>query len=512
MRRGDAERAASRAWPRRAPMPRGPILGLMLCAALVTAAHAEELHQVRGVVHVHTDFTTGEFPLDEIVRRAESQGVEAIFLSENYQLRVDYGLFPFRSLLRVTRAEPSVLARGVDRYLATVADARRRHPNMIIVPGVEVVPHYHWTGSPLAGDLTLHNIQKNILVFGVSTGAALRALPATGSAATARYSAQSALDLLPALLVIPGALLLRRPVLRRRMIGRVAVLRPQRRWLRGGVLCAVGLVALARGLPFTTDAFSPYQDLGMTPYQELIDAVEQQGGAAVWSFPDAFDYGEERVVGLRVSRKTDPYGDDLLRTFRYSGFGGVYADTTRFPEPGAGWDYLLAQYARGERSRPAWLIGESGFHGDGDGTWIGAIETVFLVPAKSEAALLDALRRGRVYGVLRTDRTKTPVLDRFTVGTASTVGVSGDTLDISPATAIGVQAGVRMSDASEQPIRVTLIRNGHIARTWSGTTPLAVDHQETFDGAPAYFRLEVRGPQTAYMLSNPIILRPLRAQ
>ena len=510
--RREAERAASQAWPRRATVPRAPVLGLMLCAAVVTTAHAEELHQVRGVVHVHTDFTTGEFPLDEIVRRAESQGIEAIFLSENYLLRVDYGLFPFRSLLRVSREEPSVLAHGADRYLGTVADARQRYPNMIIVPGVEVLPHYRWTGSPFDGDLTLHNLQKNILVFGVSTPAALRALPATGSAATARYSAQSAVELLPALLVIPGLLLLRRPVLRRRVVGGLAVFRPRRRWLRGGLLCAVGLVALARGLPFTTDAFSPYQDLGMAPYQDLIDAVEQQGGAAVWSFPDAFDYGEQRVFGLRVSRKTEPYGDDLLRTFRYSGFGGVYEDNTRFPQPGAGWDYLLAQYARGERSRAAWLIGESGFHGDGEGKWIGAIETVFLVPAKSEAALLDALRRGRVYGVLRTDRTNTPVLDRFTVSTASTVGVSGDTLGIPPATAVGVQAGVRMSDASEQPIRVTLIRNGRIARTWSGTTPLAVDHQETFDGAPAYFRLEVRGPGTAYMLSNPIIIRPLRPQ
>src|SRR5437867_5330034 len=140
------------------------VLALALAAAPSAATEAEELRLVRAVVHVHTDFTTGDFPLDEIVRRAESQGLEAILLAENYLVRVDYGLFPFRSLLRVRRAEPSVLGRGVERYLGVVAAARERYPNVVIVPGVEVIPHYWWTGSPLGGDLTVHDLQKNILV------------------------------------------------------------------------------------------------------------------------------------------------------------------------------------------------------------------------------------------------------------------------------------------------------------------------------------------------------------
>jgi hypothetical protein len=484
---------------------RGLLLAVIL--ALAAPAAAEELKLVRAVVHVHTDLTTGDLSLDEIVHRAESQGIEAIFLAENYLLRVDYGLPPFRALTRVRREEPSVLARGVERYLAAVAEARQRYPTVIIVPGVEVMPHYWWSGSPFDGELTVHDLQKNILAFGLSTEAALRALPATGSPATARFSAQSVVELLPVLLVIPGVVLLRPRAPRRRVVRRAASAdESRRRWL-GGLLCAIGVTALVRGFPFLTDAFTPYQDLGTAPYQELIDAVEQQGGAAVWSFPDAFDAGEQHVYGLRVTRKTDPYGDDLLRTFRYSAFGGAYEDTTRFPQLGGGWDYLLGQYARGERSRAAWLIGESGFHGDGDGKWIGAAETVFFVPAKSDAALLDALRRGRMYGVLRTDRTNAPVLERFTVTTPARAAVSGDTVSVAPSTPVAVEAVVRMSDASAQPIRVTLIKNGSIARMWTGTTPLTVDYREIFDGTPAYYRLDVRGPKTAYLLSNPIMLR-----
>jgi hypothetical protein len=475
---------------------------------MAAGAEAQELTRLRAVVHVHTDFSTGDLPLDEIVARAERQGIEAIFLAENFLLRVEYGLPPLRSVLRFAREEPSVLARGVERYLGRIEEARRRHPRMVLVPGVEVMPHYRWTGSPLDTEFTVHNLQKNILVFGLSTGAALQSLPAIGNPATAVYSAESVVAALPVVLLVPGLWLLLKPGVAFRRIGGRIVARPRRRWGSGGALCAIAVAALWRGFPFTTEIYSPYRDLGIAPYQELIDAAEGQGGAAVWSFPDAFDFGEQRPLGIRVTRRTEPHGDDLLRTYRYSAFGGVYEDTTRFALLGGGWDYLLAQFAKGERSRAAWLIGESGFHGDGDRKWIGAAETVFLVPAKTEAAALDALRRGRAYGVLRTDQTNTPVLERFAVSAAAGAGISGDALSVPTGTRLDVQIGVGMSDASEQSIRVNLIKNGSLVRVWTGLTPLTLRHQEPFDGTPSYFRLDVRGPKTTYVLSNPIFIRP----
>src|SRR5262249_55253249 len=76
---------------------------------LVTATPAPAREQVTAVLHVHSDLTTGDLPLEEVVRVAEAGGINAIFLAENYLLRVEYGLPPFRALTRVTREEPSVL-------------------------------------------------------------------------------------------------------------------------------------------------------------------------------------------------------------------------------------------------------------------------------------------------------------------------------------------------------------------------------------------------------------------
>ena len=96
----------------------------------------------------------------------------------------------------------SVLDLGIDRYMERVRQARAANPRVLIVPGVEVLPHYYWTGSPLALDMTVHATQKNLLVFGLDE-AALHALPVAGNK-FAGFGWSSVLDALPAVLVVIG--------------------------------------------------------------------------------------------------------------------------------------------------------------------------------------------------------------------------------------------------------------------------------------------------------------------
>src|SRR5688572_16431412 len=175
-------------------------------ALLAAPAVALGLEAVRGVVHVHTDLSTGELSLEELAALADKQGIGALLLAENYLLRVEYGLAPFRALTRVTFEERSVHG-GLEHYLERVARLRAQFPRVLILPGVEVVPHYFWTGSAVAQELHLHDTQKNLLVFGVDDATALRRLPVAGNRARG-YGLQSLLDALPMLLVIPGVLLI----------------------------------------------------------------------------------------------------------------------------------------------------------------------------------------------------------------------------------------------------------------------------------------------------------------
>ena len=483
-------------------MSRVTLLLAVLVGALI--GPAEGFDRLPAVLHLHSDLSTGDFPLEQLAAMAEKQGIGALLLAENYLLRVEYGLPPFRALTRAVREERSVLAEGVDGYLARVSRVRASNPRVLIVPGVEVLPHYFWSGSPLALDMTVHNTQKNLLVFGITDAATLRSLPVTGSPVAGGYGWTSVLDALPGVLVIPGVYMLTRKRRSLKRVGRVVVVVQRRRWLAGGLLCGVGVLALARGWPFTTDPYPPYRDLGLTPHQELIDYVNRAGGVSVWSFPEARDEGEQWIGPIRVAWRTAPYPDDLLRTARYTAFGAVYEDTTRVEQPGGVWDRLLGQFASGDRSRPAWGIGESGFHGFSAGKDLGTVRTVFLVEDRSEGAVLRALKSGRMYAVQR-EREAELVLAEFSARAGAATAVTGETLRAGEATPIEISVAVEATGGPSRETRVTLVRNGAVVAVWTGPTPIRAVHRDTFDGAPAFYRLDVRSP--GRLLSNPIFVK-----
>ena len=479
---------------------------LMLVTALAVTPAATALEPVRGVVHVHTDLSTGEFALEELVRTAARQGIGALLLAENYLARVEYGLPPFRALTAMAHEERSVHGR-LHGYLERVARIRAQFPQVLILPGVEVMPHYFWTGSALALHLHLHDTQKNLLVFGIEDAGALRELPAAGNRASGVYSLQSLLDALPVLLVIPGLVLLVRRRAHRRRLGRAFIVVRRRSWGLGLLLCAVGAAAAVRGWPFTTDRYPTLRPSGVAPHQALIDHVDRLGGATIWSFPEARDVGERPVGPVRVSWSTEPYGDDLLRSFRYTAFGAVYEDTTRVESPGGGWDRLLRDYAAGERSRAPWAVGEAGFHDHSANKKLGTIETVFVVDEHTEAGVLDALKRGRMYA-----RQRTPALAldlaAFTATAAGASAGMGETVRAAAGAPLAVTATVAASDGGRHEVRVMLMRNGAVTGAWTGMTPLRVAHDETSQSASVVFRLEARGPAGTRLLANPIFVKP----
>ncbi len=474
-----------------------------------TGAGGAEYRPMVGVLHVHSTVSTGAHSLDQLLTAAEQNGIEAVLLTENLLLRFEYGLFPFRNLLRSVERGPGILDVGPERFLAEVEEAQRRHPRVILIPGAEVTPHYFWTGAPWTRDLTMHNGQKNLLILGLTRPEAYRKLPVAGSPAASSYTPRSLLLLSPFLLVGLGFWLYRSHSVSRRRWHNYTITEQKRHRVLGLLFLSLGLAGLLNTFPFRVTRYSLYRDLGIRPFQDVIDAAIRQGGVVLWSFPEARDFQTHRRGPFTVTIRTDPYPQDLTRTTAYTGFGALYEDTTVAEEPGNLWDQLLAASAAKERP-PVFGVGEAGYHFEGQaGKKLINILTVFLAEERSREGILQALRAGRMYALQRTAEYGL-VLDEFTVGEIGreTVAHSGEIGRVTQASRLQIRITIRSTDGKPHPVEGRLVRGGSVVHTFRGLTPLreAVTEKNLAAGTATYYRLLVRGETPHRLLSNPIFV------
>ena len=488
------------------------LLATLLWGAPGGAADAPSLWlPVTAVVHVHSNLSTGADSLDTLAARARAAGVDAVFLTDNLLLRYEYGLYPLRGLIRRTVALPSVMDMGIDRYLTQVREAGARHPDVLLIPGVEVAPHYYWTGSPFTKDLTMHDSQKNLLVLGLPSSQDYKRLPVAGNQAAYVYGWMTPVWLAPLLLAVPAIWLLRHPTYKRALSGGTIKTVCIRR--TGVVAALLGLAAalLFYNYPFASPRYDAYQDgSGLRPYQDLIEYVQERGGLTFWSMPDArdfnrYDYGRLGVVTV----KTDPYPEALLLTTGYTGFGSLHQDHLTAIDPGETWDAALQAYLDGTRAQVPWGVGEVAYHQDGSaGIFLHAVETVLWVRERTVPALLEAMAKGRMYALVRT-KAYGLVLNDFSL-MASFSGeraISGETVNASPSGDLQIRIAVTASDGQAHPVQVQIIRSGRVLATRTGQTPFVVEYRDSAPsaGRRVYYRLLIGSPGNR-IVSNPIFV------
>ena len=468
---------------------------------------AEQRVPLRVAIHVHSTASTGTLSLEALAVRAEQQGLDAIVLSDNFSLEYEYGLQPLTGLLKKTISFPSILSYGVERYLDEIQSVQARHPQLVIVPGVEVAPYYYWTGSLWRGDLTMHDAQRNLLVLGLTRAEDYRALPARGNPASLTVEAGSLANAAPLLLVIPALFLWtpRRPL----ADGWREPVSAARRM--GAACCLVLAVAtFVNAWPIGTPPFSSYESqLGYRPYQALLDVANQRGAVAVWSMTEARDLQTHTFGPLgTVTVRTDAHPEALALTSGYAGFGGVYQDTRTVTAAGGLWDQVIqACRERAQFAVPA-MIGEIAFHGLADkGKDLDRVVTTVFAKERSVAGVLDAIRSGHAYAAAEGDHRVMLTLDEFSLGCdceRPSVGIGEHVVLSSGAHAV---ATVRLSarDGKAHPVTLRLIRSGEIIGMTKAETPVQYQLADTkpVPDAGAYYRLEVVG-QSGELLTNPI--------
>jgi len=467
---------------------------------------------VIAAVHVHSNLSTGNDSLDELAVQAQAAGIDAIFLTDNFLLRYEYGLFPLRGLIQRTIELPSIMQVGMGRYLTQIREAGARHPGVMLIPGVEVVPQYYWTGSVFKKNLTMHDSQKNILVMGLPTREDYAQLPVAGNRAAYEYGWMTAVWLSPVLLAIPAFWLFSHPVYKKVGAGWTLMTVRSRRMVPIVVLLTLAGLLLVNNYPFGTPLYDLYQDgNGLRPYQSLIDYVRERGGLTFWSMPEVKDFTRYTFGRLGVvTIETDPYPEALLQTSGFTGFGAVYQHFITVTDPGGLWDAVLNEYTTGRRAHPPWGLGEVAYHAAGSaGTYLYSVETVLWVKEQTPAALLDAMAKGRMYALVRAKEYGLVLSDFSLLSSATDEPViSGETLRTTASGDVRIHVAVTATDGSSRSVPVQVIRSGRVMASLTEKTPFNVEYHDVAPaaGETVYYRLLIGSPGNR-IVSNPIFVR-----
>jgi hypothetical protein len=469
------------------------IFSAVLCTA--SPGQKDEYIQIPGLMDIRTNFSDGVHSIEQIIELAEKRGFPVLFLNDHDRKVLEYGIRPFPHIFRKRVEQPSINKNGPENYLNMIRTASEKHPEMILIPGAESAAFYYWRGRYFKKNLTVCDWEKHLIIIGLEKPEDYRKLPILHNGLSVRYLSSN---------ISVGLFLLLIP------LSAGIFLATRKRILRyaGIVISAFSLLLIINAHPFKSSPFDQYHGYqGSAPYQVLIDYVNSRGGMAFWNHPETKS-GQGKIDF--IYKDTPPYPQVLKETMNYTGFAALYGESVTVTEPGNIWDKVLMEYCSGQRSRPAWGISTADFHREGAaGEKLGNFPTLFLVKEKAKKAVLEALRKGRMYAYRGDVALPRLVLEEFSVIDSETMlkGIMGEELILKGLPEVHIHVS-ESNPGDGNEVTVRLIRGGNLLKTFSGKVPMIIHFKDEFSepGKKTYYRLDVKDKKGRIIVSNPIFV------
>jgi len=468
-------------------------LVLLGALAVISPTSAFALYvQIDGVADIKTNFSEGCSSIKDLASQAERQKIDVVLFADYARNSMEFGIKPFERIFKNSIPGPSVLDRGVGGYLSEIAENNRQFERTLLIPGVETIPFYFWSGSNYDKNLTAHNWDKHLLVFGMESAQDFEQLPLPNSNFSKKYTEEFLNDF-----IIIGFIFMV-------MVG--AVYKGYFRKITVPLMLLFALLTL-NNHPFQSSPFDPYHgDRGMKPYQNLIDFAASKGALVFWNHMEIDSGISQRDATVL---ETLPYPDDLLNTQNYTGFQAVGDKPIRQTEPGQQWDQVLMEYLNGEREHPVWGFGGNDyFCEEQKGDQLGSVRTIFLVRERNNNTVLDAMKSGRMYAVRQADANRLS-LDEFVVedqkaGNQITMGQELVATDF-PA----VKLKLRSVQGGNKTAQIQIIRNGALVKEETVSLPYELTWRDVGISRkePVYYRIKAMVSPTDYLISNPIFVK-----
>ena len=448
--------------------------------------------QLDTIADVKTNFSEGCASIKDIGNQSERLGIDAVIFGDYARNSIEFGAKPFERIFKNATKGPSVLGRSASGFISEVNDNDRQIKETILIPGVETIPFYFWSGSNYDKNLTAHNWDKHLMVIGLPTAQEYEQLPLQNSNLSSKYT-DSLLKHFAILVFLF-------------MVSVGPVYKGYARIFTVPLMVLLLLLTI-NNHPFRSSPFDAYHgDQGMQPYQNMIDYANSNGAMVFWNHMEPIS--SIRKHGT-TSLATAPYPDDLLKTKNYTGFQVVGDHPIQQAEAGQQWDQALMEYLQGQREQPVWGYGGNNYLcEEQNGDRLGSVRTIVLVREKNRDTLLDAIRKGRMYSVRQVDDNRLS-LDEFLVedqktGQQATLGQELTSTDF-PA----VKIKLRSIKGGNKTARIQVIRNGVLVKQENVSLPYELTWRDVGNDQEgrAYYRIKASVNSMDHLVSNPIFVK-----
>ncbi len=489
------------------------LLFAKICSAEIAKDNeiSRQHKQLRGIFRINTEISAGEKSLSEIVKKAKEAKVDFLVVSDQFIVRCEYGILPFKNLLRISKEKKSVKKYGIENYLKLIREIDEAEPSVVLIPGVDVAPHYHWQYAPSDGALECRQFSQQLTIFGDIDEKFLRNLPVIHNTSWNTNPISILRKMSPLLLILISLLLLRRKAYYDDKQGNKYYKSNKIQKILASAIFATSILWVLDNKPFTVDhGFDPYSNYENRPFQALITSAKIAKGDKIgisWSSPEA--KSETEIKGVKLI--TEKYHNVITDTFAYDAFAGIYGDSRTAHLPGREWDKALGQYCGGERKNPPFIFGELDYHKDYEGIPFDYIKTVVLL-GKDETVSAENIRSamllGHSYAVIRSGENEI-ILDDFHIrNRKGDIAFSGDTLTLlDDNDDITVFIDGHFSQGKTDAARLALIFNGKeiLSEKISGQKfqkEISIPKEKL--SKTGYLRFSAMSDNAGEILSNPI--------
>jgi len=505
---------------------------LYLVIAVVALLFSHSLSQtpqkyllLKAGLHFDSNVSGGKYSPAELADIIDRNGLDVGIITDHDNMKVTYGIRPFEQFLKFSIEENSVKKHGFERYIGEINALDQMYKNLILIPGIEAVPYYQWSGSPMLENLKLKNWHTHLLVFGIDDPAILKNIPSVAnglgykrpSGQIMKYISENFMHFgLIALYFMLFLIALLFIIRRKRDLVDIGRIRHHRRRYRFSFLALViaailGLI-LYQQYPWLPPRYTPYDaEPGIGPFQVLIDYVNANKGLVFWAHPEVA-HDEKRPVNIpllsqTISISTEAYPHHISDAQNYTGFAIFWEGMKVVGKPGGLWDMVLNEFCNGIRTKPVWAVGELDFEEANELSNVTETSTFIFARERTRAAVYEAMRAGRMY-TTRGHFGNKAVLEDFSVYDmySGRTAFIGETLpNVTPPVAIHVR--IRPLVKLEINDAVLLYRNRELIKKFRFTGALDewfVD-EEKVPAKMYYYRIFL-GENWPTLASNPIFV------